>query len=58
MNQVARTVLLMMMPTLDDIDIIAVQRGDLSHDVVIPETNVSGSLGGTTDSRGGIVVGA
>jgi hypothetical protein len=34
-----------------------VQRGDLSHDVVIPETNVSGGLGGTTDSRGGIVIG-
>jgi hypothetical protein len=57
MNQVARTALLMVMPTLDNVDITAVQRGDLSCGMVIPGTNVSGGLGGATSSRGSIVIG-
>jgi hypothetical protein len=57
LNQVARTALLMVMPTLDNVDIIAVQRGDLSRGMAIPGTNVSGGLGGATSSRGSIVIG-
>jgi hypothetical protein len=63
-NQVVRTTLLVAIPTLDNVDIARVQRGDLSRGVVIP--GVSG-LGGTTgghgrgggpvDGRGGISAG-
>jgi hypothetical protein len=35
-NQAVRTTLLVIMPTLDDVDIARVQRGDQSHGVVIP----------------------
>jgi hypothetical protein len=35
-DQATRMALLKSMPTLDDIDIASVQRGDWSHDVVIP----------------------
>jgi hypothetical protein len=48
-NQAARTALLATMPMLDDIDITAVQRGDLSCGMVIPRT---GSLGGAASGRG------
>jgi hypothetical protein len=56
-NQVARMTLLMAMPMLDDVDITMVQRGNLSHGVAIPGTDVSGGLGGTTGGRGGVVIG-
>jgi hypothetical protein len=43
-----------MMPTLDDVDIAVVQRGDLSRGVTIPGATVTGGRGGTTGgSRGG-----
>jgi hypothetical protein len=42
-NQVARTTLLAAMPTLDDVDIALVQRGDQSCGMVIP--GVSGLVG-------------
>jgi hypothetical protein len=44
-NQAARTTLLAIMPTLDDVDIAPVQMGDQSHGVVIPR------LGGSMGSR-------
>jgi hypothetical protein len=54
MDQAARTALLAAMPTLDDIDITVVQRGDLSHGVMIPGATVTGGRGGTTGGgRGG-----
>jgi hypothetical protein len=54
MYQAARTALLAMMPTLDDIDITVVQRGDLSRGVTIPGATVTGGRGGTTGGgRGG-----
>jgi hypothetical protein len=55
-NQAARTTLLAIMPTLDDVDITPVQRGDQSHDVVIPG---SGGLGGAAGGHGhgGVPVG-
>jgi hypothetical protein len=56
MNQAARTTLLMVMPMLDDVDITVVQRGDLSHGVPIPGTDISGGLGSATDGRGGVVI--
>jgi hypothetical protein len=46
MDQAARTALLAAMPTLDDIDIAVVERGDLSRGVTIP--GVTGGRGGTT----------
>jgi hypothetical protein len=62
-NQTARTTLLAAMPTLDDIDIASVQRGDLSHGVVIPGTSgLGGAAGGrgrgdgTAGGHGGILV--
>jgi hypothetical protein len=48
MDQAARTALLVTMPTLDDIDIAVVQRGDLSHGVTIPGATVTSGRGGTT----------
>jgi hypothetical protein len=54
MDQAARTVLLAAMPTLDDIDIAVVQRGDLLRGVTIPGVTVTGGRGGTTGGgRGG-----
>jgi hypothetical protein len=54
MDQAARTALLAMMPTLDDVDIAVVQRGDLSRGVTIPGATVTGGRGGTTGGgRGG-----
>jgi hypothetical protein len=46
-NQVARTALLPIMPTLDDVDIALVQRGDQPRGVVIP------GLGGPGSATGG-----
>jgi hypothetical protein len=40
MDQAARTALLAAMPTLDDVDIAVVQRGDLSRGVTIPRVTV------------------
>jgi hypothetical protein len=56
MNQVARTALLAVMPTLDNVDIAPVQRGDQSPGVVIPR---SGGPGGDTGGHdhGGVPVG-
>jgi hypothetical protein len=56
MNQMARMMLFAMMPMLDDVNITTVQRGDLSHSVAIPGTDVSSGLGGATCSRGCVVV--
>jgi hypothetical protein len=53
-DQVARTALLAAMPTLDDVDITVVQRGDLSRGMTIPGATVTGGRGGTTGGgRGG-----
>jgi hypothetical protein len=49
MNQAMRTALLAAMSTLDDVDIALVQRGDLSHGVVI---HGDGVLGGAAGGRG------
>jgi hypothetical protein len=54
MDQTVRTELLAVMPTLDDVDIAVVQRGDLSRGVTIPGVTITGGRGGTTDGgRGG-----
>jgi hypothetical protein len=59
MDQAARTALLATMPTLDDVDIAMVQRGDLSRGVTIPGATATGGRGGTTGGgRGGRVTGA
>jgi hypothetical protein len=51
-NQAARTALLATIPTLDDVDITLVQRGDQSHSVVIPGPGgLVGAAGG--HGRGG-----
>jgi hypothetical protein len=53
-GQAARTTLLVAMPTVDDVDIAVVQRGDLSCGVTIPGATVTGGRGGTTGGgRGG-----
>jgi hypothetical protein len=44
-NQAVRTARLVVMPTLDDVDIAAVQRGNLSHGVAIPGTSAAGGRG-------------
>jgi hypothetical protein len=58
-NQAARTTLLATIPTLDDVDIAPVQRGDQSRGVVIP--GADGSVGaagghgqGPAGGRGGV----
>jgi hypothetical protein len=63
-NQVVRTTLLATMPTLDDVDITLVQRGDQSHGVVIPGhgalvDTAGGHVhgGGPSTGRGGVSVG-
>jgi hypothetical protein len=71
-NQVARIALLATMPTLDDIDITLVQRGDQSRNVVIPRAGgPTGAVGGhgwgggptgghggvSADNHGGVLVG-
>jgi hypothetical protein len=63
-NQAASTALLVIMPTLDDVDIAAVQSGDQSRDVVIPGLDGPGSAagghgrgGGPPAGRGGVPVG-
>jgi hypothetical protein len=48
-NQALRTMLLVIMPMLDDVDITPVQRGDQSRGVVIPRL---GGLGGTAGGHG------
>jgi hypothetical protein len=48
-NQAARTVLLAIMPMLDDVDIAPVQRGHQSHGVVIPGL---GGPSGAADGHG------
>jgi hypothetical protein len=40
-NYAVRTTLLVIMPTLDDVDITPVQRGDQAHGVVIPGLSCS-----------------
>jgi hypothetical protein len=63
-NPAARTTLLGTMPTLDDVDIASVQRGDQSHGLVIPRagglvgaTGGRGCGGGLAGGRGGVSVG-
>jgi hypothetical protein len=59
MDQAARTTLLASMPMLDDVDIVVVQRDDLSRGVTIPGATVTGGRGGTTGGgRGGRPVGS
>jgi hypothetical protein len=55
-NQAARTALLAIMPTLDDVDIALVKRGDQSRGAVIPGP---GSLSGAAGAHGhrGVPVG-
>jgi hypothetical protein len=56
-NQAAKTTLLAIMPTLDDVDIALVQRGDQSRGVVIP--GLGGAAGGhghgSVPTGGGLV---
>jgi hypothetical protein len=55
-NQTVRTALLAIMPMLDDVDIISVQRGDQSHGVVNPRpSGLGGAAGG--HGHGGVPVG-
>jgi hypothetical protein len=63
-NQAASTTLLVIMPTLDDVDIATVQSSDQSRDVVIPGLVGPGSAagghgrgGGPPAGRGGVPVG-
>jgi hypothetical protein len=62
-NQVARIALLAIMPTLDDVNIAPVQRGDQSRGVVIPGPGGPGGAagghggGGLPACRGGVPVG-
>jgi hypothetical protein len=64
MNQELRIALLVIMPTLDDVDIAPVQRGNQSRDVVIHRlggpggaTGGHGHGGGPLGGCGGIPVG-
>jgi hypothetical protein len=53
-NQGVSTALLATMPTLDDVDIAPVQRGDQSHGVVIPRASgLVGVAGGRGRGWGG-----
>jgi hypothetical protein len=63
-NKAVKTTLLATMPTLDDVAITPVQRGDQSHSVVIPgpdgPVGTAGGLGrggGPSAGRGGIPAG-
>jgi uncharacterized membrane protein YgcG len=60
-NQAVRTALLAAMPTLDDVDLASVQRGDQSRGVVIPRASSlvsaaggKGRGGGPVGGRGGV----
>jgi hypothetical protein len=55
-NQAARTALLAIMPTLDDVNIAPVQRGDQSRGVVIPGPGGPGGAAGG-HSHGGVPLG-
>jgi hypothetical protein len=55
-NQATRTMLLAIMPTLDDVDIVPVQRGDQSCGVVIPRPGGPGGAAGG-HGHGGVPVG-
>jgi hypothetical protein len=50
MDQDVRTLLLVVMPSMDDVDIAPVQRGDQSCGVRIPGTGVAGGQGGAVSS--------
>jgi hypothetical protein len=56
-NQAARTALLAIMPTLDDVDIAPVQRGDQSHNMFIPRPGGPGGAAGAHGRGGGPPVG-
>jgi hypothetical protein len=56
-NQAVRTSLLVIMPTLDDVDIASVQRGDQSRGVVIPRPGSPGGAAGGHDRGGGLPAG-
>jgi hypothetical protein len=63
-NQAARIAMLAIMPTLDNVDITLVQRGDQSHGVVIPRLGGLGGAagghghgGGPPEGHGGILAG-
>jgi hypothetical protein len=42
MDQATRTLLLVVMSSMDNIDIAPIQRGDQSHDIQIPRTGAAG----------------
>jgi hypothetical protein len=56
MNQAVRTTLLVIMPTLDNVDIAPVQRGDQSRGVVIPRLSGPGGAA-SGHGHGGIPTG-
>jgi hypothetical protein len=55
-NQSMRIALLAIIPTLDDVDIAPVQRGDQTRGVVIPRSDGPGGAAGG-DGHGGVPVG-
>jgi hypothetical protein len=50
MDQAARMLLLVAMPSIDNIGIASVQRGDQSHGIRIPGTGVAGGQGGSVST--------
>jgi hypothetical protein len=49
-DQAARTLLLVAMPSMDDIGIALIQRGDQSRGVQIPGTGTTGGQGGVAST--------
>jgi hypothetical protein len=56
-NQAARIALLAIMPTLDDVDIAPMQRGDQSRSMVIPGLGGPGGAAGGHSRAGGPLAG-
>jgi hypothetical protein len=52
MDQAMRTLLLVAMPSMDDVDIAPVQKGDQSRGVWIPGTGITGGQGGAVSTSG------
>jgi hypothetical protein len=50
MDQATRTLLLVVMPSMDDVSIVPIQRGDQSRGVQIPRTSVMGGQGGAVST--------
>jgi hypothetical protein len=51
MDQAMRSMLLVAMPSMDDVGIAPIQRGDQSRGIQIPEAGAAGSQGGTALSQ-------